>query len=452
MKRYIQPFKTIFLALILSFGVSYVSAWTGPTATPPANNASAPVNTSLNTQYKEGAFGVGKILVGYGGIIGLSDAGNNSISQWLGQFGATGVGANSGYVGMEFETIKNGGAAAGSPEQKLHLWTHRSGVLNSRALTIDGVGNVGINKDVPTARLEIGGVPGTDGIKFPDGTIQTTAGGGSNNFVTGTYLGNGADNREINVGFQPDDVEVGTTDTYEPMHRNKYMPDNTSQAVASGGFYSNGIKSFTANGFTVGTNVAINSLGRKYWFKAFKGGAPPVVATPVINSISISPSPIGIEQSTTISWTSSNTVSCTASNQWSGAKSASGSQSITPTIIGSAVTYTLTCYNSDGSQNDIKSATVDVRNWKATTSNGNFGESCDGWLARTGQAGVNGSVPNAYLLAGGGGRGQCVYISGGTVQGPYIAALSSYADQEWQPASWHCCGDNGQEANTSTRR
>lgn len=34
---------------------------------------------------------------------------------------------------------------------------------------------VGIGTNAPTARLHIGGTPGTDGVRFPDGTLQTTA-------------------------------------------------------------------------------------------------------------------------------------------------------------------------------------------------------------------------------------------------------------------------------------
>ena len=38
-------------------------------------------------------------------------------------------------------------------------------------------GNVGIGTAEPGAKLHVGGTPGTDGIMFPDGTLQTTAGG-----------------------------------------------------------------------------------------------------------------------------------------------------------------------------------------------------------------------------------------------------------------------------------
>jgi hypothetical protein len=49
-----------------------------------------------------------------------------------------------------------------------------SGVASKLSLNALG-GNVGVGTASPTAKLEIGGTAGTDGIKFPDGSIQTTA-------------------------------------------------------------------------------------------------------------------------------------------------------------------------------------------------------------------------------------------------------------------------------------
>jgi len=54
MKNITQPLKVVALALVLSVGISYVSAWTAPTVTPPNGNVAAPVNTGSTAQTKTG--------------------------------------------------------------------------------------------------------------------------------------------------------------------------------------------------------------------------------------------------------------------------------------------------------------------------------------------------------------------------------------------------------------
>jgi len=64
-------------------------------------------------------------------------------------------------------------------------------------------------------------------------------------------------------------------------------------------------------------------------------------------TISVSPTAITAGQSATLTWSSTQATSCTASGAWSGSEAAMGSQAVTPTASGS-VTYTLTCIGAGG--------------------------------------------------------------------------------------------------------
>jgi uncharacterized protein (TIGR03118 family) len=61
--------------------------------------------------------------------------------------------------------------------------------------------------------------------------------------------------------------------------------------------------------------------------------------------LSISPTSVAVGQSATITWSSTVGTTCTASGAWSGAKSDTGSESVTPTAAGSQM-YTLVCVGS----------------------------------------------------------------------------------------------------------
>ena len=61
--------------------------------------------------------------------------------------------------------------------------------------------------------------------------------------------------------------------------------------------------------------------------------------------------PIEDGTSHTLSWTSTNVSSCSASGDWTGAKSVSGTESITE-IYSASKTYTLTCTGVFGSTSE----------------------------------------------------------------------------------------------------
>jgi hypothetical protein len=86
---------------------------------------------------------------------------------------------------------------------------------------------------------------------------------------------------------------------------------------------------------------------------------PPAVLQPTVN-LTASPSSVARGGSITLSWSSTDTTSCAASGDWSGAKPAAGTESIT---INSSVTFTLTCSGDGGSVSDSVSYRARGRRW-----------------------------------------------------------------------------------------
>ncbi|KKW08637.1 MAG: PE-PGRS family protein [Candidatus Kaiserbacteria bacterium GW2011_GWA2_49_19] len=72
MSTFLQSLKILILAIILSIGVSYVYAWTGPTATAPDGNVSAPINVSATSQVKSGGLWVASLGTDGGATFGGS--------------------------------------------------------------------------------------------------------------------------------------------------------------------------------------------------------------------------------------------------------------------------------------------------------------------------------------------------------------------------------------------
>jgi len=82
-----------------------------------------------------------------------------------------------------------------------------------------------------------------------------------------------------------------------------------------------------------------------------------VTVAPVAPTLTLTAAPTSIisGQSSTLTWSSTNASSCTASAGWTGSKTTSGSQSVAPTTN---ATYTLACTGAGGSVNKSVSVTV----------------------------------------------------------------------------------------------
>lgn len=91
-------------------------------------------------------------------------------------------------------------------------------------------------------------------------------------FASGTYTGNGGDNRQIiGIGFQPDVVIVKGNTNQGAVIRTSTMSGDTSKPLGGGATPgTNRIQSLDADGFTIGTNAIVNSNGVAYHWMAFK--------------------------------------------------------------------------------------------------------------------------------------------------------------------------------------
>jgi hypothetical protein len=61
--QFVRQFTVLAAALTLALGFSLIAtAWTGPTGTPPNDNAAPPINVGANSQVKAGGLGVTNLV------------------------------------------------------------------------------------------------------------------------------------------------------------------------------------------------------------------------------------------------------------------------------------------------------------------------------------------------------------------------------------------------------
>jgi hypothetical protein len=126
--------------------------------------------------------------------------------------------------------------------------------------------------------------------------------------------------------------------------------NHTDTGLTAGQSYSYTVRATNSSGSSAQSSPAVNTT------------APSACSLPTVN-LSVSPASISSGQSSTISWTSTNAASCSASSnpsnsQWTGGKTpvASGNQTITN--ITATTAFTLNCTGAGGSASDSKTVTV----------------------------------------------------------------------------------------------
>jgi hypothetical protein len=137
------------------------------------------------------------------------------------------------------------------------------------------------------------------------------------------------------LAYLPSDNNLGFKSTQDSTSSGRYysyaygaLPGTFSSSPISNGYHWSFYATFTSSG----------------------SGTP----TPTV-SLTANPTSITSGSSSTLSWSSTNAISCTASGAWTGSKATSGSLSVNPT---SNSTYNLSCTGTGGTAN--ASATVTV--------------------------------------------------------------------------------------------
>ena len=90
---------------------------------------------------------------------------------------------------------------------------------------------------------------------------------------SGLHIGTGVNDQPVFVGFQPDVVFIkfDVNGTWSLVRTSTMAADNTKSLDNVGvALLTNRIKSFTPQGFTLGTSADVNSLGNPYYWIAFK--------------------------------------------------------------------------------------------------------------------------------------------------------------------------------------
>jgi subtilase family protein len=144
----------------------------------------------------------------------------------------------------------------------------------------------------------------------------------------------------------------------------------TASGSWTGALAASGSQTITASaiGSSTYTLTCANSAGTSQASTVTLTKTQAVV--PPAPTLTLASNSVAVGSSTTISWSSVNATSCTASGSWSGTLATSGTQNISPTTTG-ATTYTLTCANPSGTS---KASTATLTATAAPSSGGGGGD------------------------------------------------------------------------------
>ena len=154
----------------------------------------------------------------------------------------------------------------------------------------------------------------------------------------------------VSLDANPNPITAGSSSTLE------WTSSNAASCTASGGWTGSksiaGNESVSPTTDTTYTLTCTNATG-----SASDSATITVNALPAVPTVSLDADPDEIleGQNSTLTWTTSGADTCNASGGWSGSRTFSGNEVVTPSAT---TTYTLTCNNAGGSSSDSETVAV----------------------------------------------------------------------------------------------
>ena len=145
-------------------------------------------------------------------------------------------------------------------------------------------------------------------------------------------------------------------------------------ALGTGAVNGTGMAMFTTSTLAVGTHSVTAAYGGDGANSASTSTAVSVTVTapaPTV-TIAVSPASLTVGQSATLTWSSTNATSCTASGAWTGSEAPSGTMTVTPSAAGS-LSYALACTGAGGTGNGAAALTVSAASTGGGSSGGHSG-------------------------------------------------------------------------------
>ncbi len=221
-----------------------------------------------------------------------SSAGNTTIT------GAINTTASTTYRIEFFSTAYGSANASGYGGGKTYI--------GSTSVTTDSAGNATFSTLLSGVSLTTGSiVTATATVDLGGGSYGSTSefagsilANASNLMITGSYTGNGTDDRTISgLGFRPEAVMILPESSSRGVLRTSSMSGDASKILnyTSAGLSADLIQSLTGDGFTIGTNASVNTNAVVYHWIAWGAGADITVGSYTGNGTSQSINGVGFQ-------------------------------------------------------------------------------------------------------------------------------------------------------------